>query len=110
VALLNVDIPVVDEQDRRALGERVAIVPYAPSGTGLLVRAFGRRLRDNLQAYLLKNHGVISAAPTMAEGVANVGRVERAAADFLRQRIEASAGTTPAVRNLALHAVEPAHP
>ncbi len=110
VALLNVDIPVTGVADRSALGERVAIVPYAPSGTGMLVRAFGKRLRDDLQAYLLKNHGVICAALTMSEAIANVGRVERAAAAFLRQRIEASADITPTVRNLALHAVEPAHP
>jgi L-fuculose-phosphate aldolase len=109
VALLNVDIPVADGEDRRALGERVVIVPYAPSGTGMLVRAFGRRLRADLQAYLLKNHGVICAAPTMAEAIANVGRVERAAADFLRQRIETSVDATPAVRHLALRAVEPVH-
>ncbi len=102
VALLNIDLPVQGEAQRRALGERVAIVPYAPSGTSFLVRAFGRKLRADLQGYLLKNHGVICAAPDRTEAIAHVGRIEAAAAEFLRQRI-AAANTAPArVRELAL--------
>lgn len=102
VALLNIDLPVQDEALRRALGERVAIVPYAPSGTGMLVRALGRWLRADLHGYLLKNHGVICAAPDMTEAIAHVGRIESAAALFLRQRIVA-ANTAPAiVREMAL--------
>lgn len=102
VALLNIDLPVQDEALRRALGERVAIVPYAPSGTGMLVRALGRRLRADLHGYLLKNHGVICTAPNMTEAIAHVGRIESAAALFLRQRI-AAANTAPAtVRHMAL--------
>jgi L-fuculose-phosphate aldolase len=110
VALLNVDLPVADPDARRALGERVAIVPYAPSGTGMLVRAFGRRLRPELQAYLLKNHGVICAAPAMSEAIAHVGRIEAAAAEFLRQRIAASANAPAEVRQLALDALSATHP
>jgi L-fuculose-phosphate aldolase len=110
VALLNIDLPVADAEARRALGERVAIVPYAPSGTGLLVRAFGRRLRAELQAYLLKNHGVICAAPAMAEAVTHVGRIEAAAAEFLRRHIAASSHAPAAVRRLALDALGATHP
>jgi L-fuculose-phosphate aldolase len=110
VALLNVDLPVTDSEARRALGKRVAIVPYAPSGTSLLVRACGRRLRAELQAYLLKNHGVICAAPSMAEAIAHVGRIEAAAAEFLRHRITASASAPEAVRQLALDALSTIHP
>jgi L-fuculose-phosphate aldolase len=110
VALLNIDLPVADAEARRALGERVAIVPYAPSGTGLLVRAFGRRLRAELQGYLLKNHGVICAAPAMAEAVTHVGRIEAAAAEFLRRHIAASSHAPAAVRRLALDALGATHP
>ncbi|MTV41228.1 class II aldolase/adducin family protein [Duganella radicis] len=109
VALLNIDLPVQDEAQRRALGERVAIVPYAPSGTGLLVRAFRRKLRANLHGYLLKNHGVICAAPDMTEAIAHVGRIEAAAADFLRRRIAAANTAPAAVRQMALAALN-THP
>jgi L-fuculose-phosphate aldolase len=110
VALLNVDLPVRDKAARRALGERVAIVPYAPSGTGMLVRAFRRRLQAGLHAYLLKNHGVICAAPSMHEAIDHVGRIEAAAADFLLGRIEASGAAPAAVRQLALDALRTIHP
>ena len=105
VALLNVDLPVAGAESRGALGERVAIVPYAPSGTGMLVRAFGRKLRDNLHGYLLKNHGVICAAPDLQEAIAHVGRIEAAAAAFLRQHIATSASAPAAVRAMALDAL-----
>jgi len=105
VALLNIDLPVTDEEQRRALGERVAIVPYAPSGTSLLVRAFGRKLRADLHGYLLKNHGVICAAPDLNEAIAHVKRIEAAAAAFLRERIASHAASPAAVREMALNAL-----
>jgi L-fuculose-phosphate aldolase len=109
VALLNVDLPITDTQARRALGERVAIVPYAPSGTRLLVRAFARSLRPALHAYLLSNHGLICAAPTMMEAIGHVGSIETAAAKFLHRRIAASARAPAAVRQLALEALASTH-
>jgi L-fuculose-phosphate aldolase len=109
VALLNIDLPVQDQAARRALGERIAIVPYAPSGTGLLVRAFGRKLHAELHGYLLKNHGVICAAPDLDQAIAHVGRIEAAAATFLRQRIGSSAAAPAAVRQMALDALTITH-
>jgi L-fuculose-phosphate aldolase len=102
VALLGVDLPVTSTEARRALGERVAIVPYAPSGTSLLVRAFGRRLRPGLHAYLLKNHGVICAGAAMHDAIAHVGHIEAAASQFLRLHIAASDKAPAATRQLAL--------
>jgi len=61
-----------------------------------------------VHAYLLKNHGVICAANTMAEAISNVARIETAAAEFLRQKIESSANLTPAILALTLSALTPA--
>jgi len=105
IALLNIELPVQSDADQLALGERVAIVPYAPSGTVFLVHRFKQCLRDNVQAYLLKNHGVICAAKTMAEAIDSVGRIEAIAADFLRQHIDASANLSPMLRALSLSAL-----
>lgn len=91
MALLNTAIPLPLPADQALLGREVAIVPYAPSGTGLLVRALRRRLSPELQAYLLRNHGLICAARSLPEAVEQLGRIERAAASFLRQRIAARA-------------------
>ncbi|HEY9102615.1 class II aldolase/adducin family protein [Chitinimonas sp.] len=91
MALLNTAIPLPLPADQALLGREVAIVPYAPSGTGLLVRALRRRLLPEIQAYLLRNHGLICAARSLPEAVDQLGRIERAAASFLRQRIAARA-------------------
>jgi L-fuculose-phosphate aldolase len=88
VGLLNTSLPLFESADIAAMGSTVAIVGYAPSGTGMLVRALRRRLRPDLSAYLLRNHGLICAAPTLDAAVAWVGRIEYAAAAFLRQHVE----------------------
>ncbi len=90
VALLYAPVPVEDEAARRALGEVIETVPYAPSGTKLLVRALRRRLRYNVNAYTLRNHGFICCGATMAAALENVEFAERAAARFLRHAIEHS--------------------
>lgn len=76
VALLGVELP------------GVAAVSYAPSGTRLLARALRRRLRHNIDAYLLRNHGLVCCGRTMADAIAKAESVECAAADFLRAAIE----------------------
>jgi len=102
VALLNLPIPLTDPQQRAALGERIEIVSYGPSGTRFLVRALGRRLRHDINAYLLRNHGLVCAGPTMEQAIANVEHVEHAAAAFLRDAIDSARGIDPAVAALAL--------
>jgi L-fuculose-phosphate aldolase len=90
VALLGVSIPVEEASDRDALGPRIESVGYGPSGTGFLVRALGARLRPGINAYLLRNHGLVCAGRTLDEAVAHTRRVERVAAQFLRQAITAT--------------------
>ena len=83
VALLGVDL-----REPRALAVR-----YAPSGTWLLVRALRKRLRREVDAYLLVNHGLICCGQTMAGAEAAAESVELAALRFLRAAIaRASAG------------------
>lgn len=84
VALLGVDLPLMPGTETAALGARVPVTSYGPSGTFLLARAFARRLRDDCNAYLLKNHGVVCGAATLSEGIRNVELVELAAARYLR--------------------------
>jgi L-fuculose-phosphate aldolase len=105
IALLNIDLPLRVAEDRQALGDHVAIVPYAPSGTGFLVRSFKRTLRRNVHAYLLKNHGVICAASSMQEAIDHVGRIEAAAAEFLRSHITSSVHLPDSIRTLTLDAL-----
>ena len=109
IALLNIDLPVLGRDNQIALGDKVAIVPYAPSGTGFLVRNFKKCLRPDVHAYLLKNHGVICAAADMAGAICNVGRIEAAAAGFLRTQIDAFPNLPVALRSMALDTLDPNH-
>jgi L-fuculose-phosphate aldolase len=104
VALLDISLPLVEAADIAALGREVTIVGYAPSGTGMLVRALQRRLRPDVHAYLLRNHGLICAAPNLADAVHGVARIESAAAGFL-QRHAARLPHGSSLRRLALAAL-----
>jgi len=105
IALLNIDLPLSDHDDLQALGQQVAIVPYAPSGTGFLVRNLKRRLNPIDHAYLLKNHGVICAATDMAQAIINVGRIEAAAARFLYRHIDSATQLPTDLREMMLRHV-----
>ena len=70
------------------LGRHIGLVPYRPSGTGMLVRALGRALEPDIFAYLLASHGVICATATLEDAADAVRGIEAAAARHLRARIE----------------------
>jgi len=83
VGLINAPLALTDAADGGELGRLVAMVGYAPSGTLLLVNALRRQLKADVHAYLLRNHGLICAAPSLEQAVALVGQIERAAAAWL---------------------------
>jgi L-fuculose-phosphate aldolase len=94
----------IDAADAAELGRLVAVVRYAPSGTELLVGALRRRLKADVHAYLLRNHGLICAAPTLGDAVTLVGHIERAAAAWLHhQALRLPPGQ--ALRQLAISAL-----
>ena len=86
VALLNVALPLTEEADVVELGKAVEIIPYAPSGTGMLVKALRKRLRPDIHAYLLRNHGLICGGASLQQATELVARIEAAAGSFLLQR------------------------
>lgn len=88
VALLHQRIPVEDGAAKRVLGDVIEAVPYAPSGTGFLVRALKRKLRREVNAYTLRNHGFVCCGATMAVAIEAVEFAERAAARHLRLAVE----------------------
>jgi len=88
VALLNLPLITATVADRQAIGDRIDIVPYAPSGTWMLVRALKRRLKREVHAYLLRNHGLICCGTTLEEALSRTEVVERVAAGFLHDVIE----------------------
>ena len=86
-ALLHRSIPLKGE-DRALLGSEVALVKYGPSGSSLLASALAKALRDDMNSYLLRNHGLVCAAPTLALGLDGVRRIESAAANFMLELVQ----------------------
>jgi len=95
VALAGCALPLRELADIAELGPEVAIVPYGPSGTGLLVRALRKRLRPNIHAYLLRNHGLVCNAASLDSAARLVGRIERAAARWLLEQGRVRAPSHP---------------
>ena len=58
------------------LGQKAALVGYAPSGTGWLASKLRKTLRPEINAYLMRNHGVVCCGPTLGETVARVEALE----------------------------------
>ena len=106
VALLNVALPLTAAEDIVELGTCVEIVSYAPSGTGMLVRALRKRLRPDTNAYLLRNHGLICGGASLRQATDLVARIEAAAAGFLLQRSAQLPDAHP-LRQLAQAALSP---
>jgi L-fuculose-phosphate aldolase len=86
-ALLGQDLAVDDEATRRVIGPRVPLIGYMPSGTGLLAWMVGRAIRPELNAYLMRNHGVLCCGTSLETAVASVHALEGLAHRHLAQRI-----------------------
>lgn len=88
VALLHETLEWADGVDRHHVGRHIGLIPYRPSGTGMLVKALAKSLRPDVHAYLLASHGVICTAADLAAATDMIRWIEAAAAAHLRRRIE----------------------
>lgn len=83
LALINRAIPALFDEQARFLGRKVKVIPYAPSGTGMLRNKIARNVRDHANAYLMKNHGALVFGSDMARAVLNVKLLEKCAITYL---------------------------
>ena len=72
LALINAPIPALFDEQARFLGRSVEIIPYAPSGTGMLKNTIAKHVKNHNNAYLMKNHGALIFGHDMARAVHNV--------------------------------------
>ena len=107
-ALLHEILPWPPNTDRRLFGDHIGLVPYRPSGTKMLSRAFSKALRPDLYAYLLASHGVICAAPTLDAAAEMIARIEAAAAHFLKNLIPTHPGSDKHIVKLARNCLDAA--
>ncbi len=83
VALINKPIPALFDEQVRFLGRSVEVVPYAPSGTGFLVKNIRKMVRNHHNAYIMKNHGVLCLGDTPERAYHNVLLLEKTAIAYL---------------------------
>lgn len=84
--LLGTALPITDAEQRRVLGPELPVASYAPSGTAWLAWNVARLVRRDVNAYLMRNHGVVALGPTLDDACSVVLTLERAAEDWFRRR------------------------
>lgn len=83
LALIDQPIPSLFDEQVRFLGRNVNVIPYAPSGTGMLRNKIARHVRNANNAFLMKNHGALVLGTDMERAVLNVKLLEKCAITFL---------------------------
>lgn len=83
IALIAKPIPALFDEQVRFLGRSVEIIPYAPSGTGMLAKQVGKSVQNHHNAYILKNHGALCLGSTPERAFHNVLLLEKAALSYL---------------------------
>jgi ribulose-5-phosphate 4-epimerase/fuculose-1-phosphate aldolase len=103
LALMRTAIPGLFDEQVRFLGREVALIPYAPSGTGMLKNTIVRHVRDHNNAYLMQNHGALCFGHDLERAAHNVEVLEKCALAYLLTLMaEKKASRIPlAVREIA---------
>ena len=83
LALIDTPIPALYDEQVRWLGRSVEIIPYAPSGTGFLKKNITKMVKNNHNAYILKNHGALSLGPIPERAMHNVFLLEKCALTYI---------------------------
>ncbi len=83
LTLIKAPIPALFDEQARFLGRRVDIIPYAPSGTGLLRNAVAKHVRNHNNAFMMQNHGALVFGRDMERAIHNVEILEKCALAYL---------------------------
>ena len=83
LTLIQAPIPALFDEQTRFLGRSVNIIPYAPSGTGMLASTIARHVRDHNNAYMMQNHGALVFGDNMERAVHNVEILEKCSLAYL---------------------------
>src|SRR5512147_2479680 len=83
LTLIKAPIPALFDEQARFLGRSVEIIPYAPSGTGLLKNAVARHVGNHNNAFMMQNHGALVFGHDMQRAVHNVEILEKCAMAYL---------------------------
>ena len=87
--LLDRPLPMQGAEARRLIGAAVPMCAYAPSGTGWLAANVGKRVRAELNAYLMRNHGAVCLGATLEDACQVVRLLEQEASAWFRAALAA---------------------
>lgn len=87
--LLGKPMEVPDPALWDCLGKHIPLVGYAPSGSSWLAGKFGRAIRWDYNAYLMRNHGVLCCGPDVETTLLRLESLETFCRDYLLRQITA---------------------
>jgi ribulose-5-phosphate 4-epimerase/fuculose-1-phosphate aldolase len=83
LSMINAPIPALFDEQVRFLGRKVEIIPYAPSGTGLLKNKIAKYISSHCNAYIMQNHGALCFGNDIDRAVHNVEILEKCSLAYL---------------------------
>ena len=83
LAIMKKPIPALFDEQVRYLGRSVEIIPYAPSGTKMLIRKIGKHVRNHNNAYIMGNHGALCFGGSLQTALNNVEILEKCSISYL---------------------------
>ena len=83
LTLIKAPIPALFDEQVRFLGRSVDIIPYAPSGTGMLRNTVAKHVKNHNNAFMMQNHGALVFGHDMERAVHNVEILEKCALAYL---------------------------
>ena len=83
LTMIGAPIPSLFDEQARFLGRSVEIIPYAPSGTGMLKNMVAKKVKNHNNAFMMKNHGALIFGHDMERAVHNVEILEKCSLAYL---------------------------
>jgi ribulose-5-phosphate 4-epimerase/fuculose-1-phosphate aldolase len=83
-SLLNQPIPALFDEVVLAIGETVAVIPYAFSGTPELAANVARTVRNGSNCFIMQNHGALNLGASLEQAWRNAELLEKTAQAYYR--------------------------
>ena len=83
LAVLRRPIPALTDEQVRFLGREVAIVDYAPAGTGFLAKNVQKKVAGGDNAFIIANHGIVALGTDPDRAVFNMALLEKVSIAYL---------------------------
>lgn len=99
--LLGKPLTVTDSRLSKELGRSIPLVGYAPSGTGWLAKKLQDAVAPDVNAYLMRNHGVLCCGPDVETTVTRLQDLEAFCRKHLVAQIDARTRQEPGFRAAA---------